>query len=148
MSQFDLIKKQFGEAVPFANHVGVQITHVAAGEAEAVLEETPTTINHIATQHAGALFTLGEGASGAAMAGAFAERLLNIRPVASEARIAYKKLARGAITAKATTSRPAAELLADLERDGKVVFDVNVSLSNADGAEVATMIAAWHVKSV
>ena len=148
MSQFDLIKTQLGEMVPFAKHAGVVITEVASGEAAAELDETPTTINHIATQHAGALFTLGEAASGAAMAGAFADRLLTVRPVAGEARIAYKKIARGKITAKATTGEPAAALIAAFEKDGKIAFDVNVSLFDGDDNEVAAMTVAWHVKAV
>lgn len=148
MSRFDLIKAQLSEAVPFAKHVGIEITHVAAGEAEAALEETPTTVNHISTQHAGALFTLGEAASGAAMAGAFADRLLTVRPVAGEAQIVYKKIARGRLIAKAKTSETASHLIAKFETDGKIAFNVDVSLFDAEENEVAVMTVAWHVKSV
>lgn len=147
MSHYDLIKAQLGEAVPFAKHVGIDIAHVGPGEARASLDETSVTVNHIATQHAGALFTLGEAASGAAMAGVFADRLLAVRPVAGEARISYKKLARGRITATAMVSRSASDLLADFEKDGKVAFDVAVSLTDSDENEVAAMTVAWHVKA-
>jgi acyl-coenzyme A thioesterase PaaI-like protein len=52
----------------------------------------------LGTPHAGALFTLAETASGAAMAGGFAELILGLRPVAKESRIQYQKVA---------TARPA-----------------------------------------
>ena len=57
--------------------------------------------NHLGSQHAGAMFTLAETASGAAMAGGFAELIMGLRPVAKEARIQYLKVAQGATHAKA-----------------------------------------------
>ena len=38
--------------------------------------------NHVGSQHAGALFSAGEAASGAAFVGAFAERMGEITPLA------------------------------------------------------------------
>ena len=71
MQVFDLLREQLGKTVPFANHVGVEIVEVGEGTATARLDEQPHTRNHIGSQHAGALFTLAEAASGGAMAGAF-----------------------------------------------------------------------------
>jgi hypothetical protein len=75
-----------GSNVPFTSHAGVTIVDVGSGEAT------------------GALFTLGETASGAAMAGAIAPVLMGVRPVASNANIAYVRSARRTITATAQTS--------------------------------------------
>ena len=83
MTLYETIRTQMTSTVPFARHAGVTITEVADGRAFARLPETPESVNHIGSQHAGALFTLGETASGAAMAGAFAQVLLAIRPVAA-----------------------------------------------------------------
>ena len=69
MTPFDAIKAQLSAIVPFASYVGVALGEIGEGEATATLEQSHNTSNHIATMHAGALFTLAEAASGAAMAG-------------------------------------------------------------------------------
>lgn len=144
MDMFQVIKEQFN--VPFAIHAGVEITDVADGHGTALMPQTDTSINHIGSQHAGALFTLGEAASGAAMAGAFAPVILEIRPIAGKADITYTKVAKGTITATSKTLLSSAELLEKLNVDGKVAFDVAVDLTNSDGEKVAQMTVAWHVK--
>lgn len=145
MSPYDMIKAQMGSAVPFASHAGVTLTNVADGTGTAELEQTGTSVNHIGSQHAGALFTLGEAASGAAMAGAFLPVLMSVRPVAANANIMYKRIAKGTITADAKTSKSGAELLQSLEKDGKVLFNVLVTLKDTSDTIVAEMTVAWHV---
>jgi acyl-coenzyme A thioesterase PaaI-like protein len=147
MTPFDIIREQLGRAVPFARHAGVKLSHVESGLARAELEQTATSVNHIGTQHAGALFTLGETASGGAMAGIFADRILNVRPIAGEAQIRYTRLAKGRIVAEARVAGARDNLIATLERDKKVAFDVTVTMSDAEGKEVATMRVSWLVKA-
>lgn len=144
---FDMIKSHLAGAVPFATTTGVEIRDIAAGEATASLEQRPEVNNHIASLHAGALFTLGEAASGAAMSGAFAEHLLQVRPIATDASIEYVKIAKGTIIAKAKTSEPASELRARMAADGKVRFQVDVTLSNESDQEVARMKVGWLVSA-
>lgn len=146
MNPFEIIREQLGGAVPFARHAGVKLTHVEAGLARAELEQTATSVNHIGTQHAGALFTLGETASGGAMAGLFADRILNVRPIAGEAQVRYTLLAKGRITAEARVAGARENIMATFERDKKVAFDVTVTLSDAEEKEVATMRVSWTVK--
>lgn len=148
MSAFEMIRTHLDQAVPFARHTGVVLKSVADGSAVAELPEQPHTLNHIATQHAGALYTLGEAASGGAMAGALVDRLMTVRPVAAEARIKYLAIARGTIAATADTVQPAAALRAELDAIGKIQFDVAVSLTDASGKVVAEMTVAWHVKKL
>lgn len=144
-SPYDAIKAHLSRSIPFAAHSGVVIDNVGAGTARAHLPATPETANHIGTPHAGAMFTLGETASGAAMAGAFAEILLTLRPVAAEAKIGYLKIARGTLTAEAECSQPADALRATLDSTGKVVFDVAVKVTDETGVQVGAMSVAWHV---
>ena len=144
MNLYDAIKGQLGQMVPFARHTGVELVSVEAGRAEARVPQTDRTANHIGTQHAGALFTLGEAASGGAAAGAFAPKILEVRPVAARASIDYRAVARGTITARAETDRPAGDLLAAYEADGKAVFGVDVILTDEDGREVSAMRVDWH----
>jgi len=148
VTPFEIIREQLGQAVPYASHTGVKLMHIEAGLARAELEQTATSVNHIGTQHAGALFTLGETASGGAMAGMFADRILNVRPIAGEAQVRYTRLAKGRITAEARVGGDAAEIVAAFERDKKVAFDVAVVLSDAEGKEVGTMRVSWTVKAV
>ncbi|RED18001.1 PaaI family thioesterase [Pontivivens insulae] len=147
MNPYDMIRAHMMRTIPFATHTGVEITRITDGEAEAILPATPETQNHIATPHAGAVFTLGETASGAAMAGAIAPILLECRPVAAEASIKYLRLAKGQLTATGKTSIPGAEALSALKAEGRIQFDVNVSITDETGELVNEMTVAWHVKS-
>jgi uncharacterized protein (TIGR00369 family) len=146
MTDFDAIAKGMSQAVPFAGFLGLEITEMSEGEAVARMPERDELKNHVGSQHAGALFTLAENASGAAFVGAFAERMGDVTPLAREAEIAYEKIARGPIEARATLGIPKDEALATLDREGKVEFPCGVVLSDADGNRVATATVGWHVR--
>lgn len=146
MTDFDAIAAMMTQAVPFAGHLGLEITEVAEGESTVVLPERQELTNHVGSQHAGALFTLAETASGAAFVGAFAERMGDVTPLARSAEIDYEKIAKGPITGRATLGVPKADALAALDADGKVEFPCNVLLSDADGTQVASATVRWHVR--
>lgn len=146
MTDFDLIAKGMSQAVPFAGHLGLEIESVAAGEALVRLPERVELSNHVGSQHAGALFTVAETASGAAFVGAFAERLGEVTPLARSAEISYVKVARGPIEARARLGGAAAELLATLDAEGKVEFPCGVELTDGSGEPVATATVRWHVR--
>lgn len=145
MDPYEMIKTHLGQAVPFAAHTGVELLMIADGTATAQLAQARETENHINGQHAGAMFTLGEAASGAAVAGALAPVILQMRPVAATAKIAFVKFAQGTLTATARTSRKGAELMAEIEASGKVAFDVDVDIKNCDGETVVEMKVNWYV---
>ncbi|HET7416978.1 MAG TPA: DUF4442 domain-containing protein [Solirubrobacterales bacterium] len=146
MTDFDLIAKGMTQAVPFAGHLGLEITEITEGEATVVLSERPELKNHVGSQHAGALFTAAETASGAAFVGAFAERMGDVTPLARSAEISYEKIANGAITAKGRLGIPAADALATLDADGKVEFPCEIELTDSDGTLVAIASVRWHVR--
>lgn len=146
MTDFDLIAKGMSQAVPFAGYLGVEIIHLAEGEAVARLPERHELTNHVGSQHAGALFTAAETASGAAFVGAFAERLGEVTPLARSAEISYEKIAKGVIEASARLGVPAAEALATLDAEGKVVFPCEIELFDSSGQRVATATVQWHVR--
>jgi acyl-coenzyme A thioesterase PaaI-like protein len=147
MSPYEMIKSHLDSAVPFANHVGVRLEEIGDGTASASLEQREAVSNHIKSMHAGAMFTLGEAASGAAMAGALAPVILDMRPVAATGQIAFKKVAQGTLTARARTSRPGAELMAEIESAGKVAFDVAVEITDSAGDVVVEMTVNWYVSA-
>jgi uncharacterized protein (TIGR00369 family) len=143
---FDAIAKGMTMAVPFAGYLGLEITEVGPGEATVVLPRRQELNNHVGSQHAGALFTAAETASGAAFVGAFAVRMGDVTPLARSAEIDYVKIANGPITAKGTLGIDAAKAIATLDEEGKVEFPCEVELTDKDGEVVATATVHWHVR--
>jgi acyl-coenzyme A thioesterase PaaI-like protein len=142
----DAIAKGMALAVPYIGHMGIEVTAMSEGEATALLPDRPELHNHVGSQHAGALFGVAETASGAAFVGAFAARMGDVTPLARSAEIAYSKVARGPIEAKAKLGVPAAEALATIDADGRVDFSVEVEMTDAEGLVVATATVDWNVR--
>jgi uncharacterized protein (TIGR00369 family) len=143
---FDAIAKGMAVAVPYIAHMGIEVTEMSEGAATAVLPDRPELHNHVGSQHAGALFGVAETASGAAFVGAFAVRMGDLTPLARSAQIAYVKVARGQVEAKAKLGVPADEALATLDQDGRVDFSVEVEMTDGEGDVVATATVDWNVR--
>lgn len=143
---YDAIRAGLEAAIPYNVHLGLQVAEVAPGRGVVRLPDRPEIRNHVGSQHAGALFSAGEAASGAAFVGAFAEQLGNLTPLAESADIAYRKLAQGVITATAKLDTDLDELVAALDEDGVIRFAVEVELTNAMDDVVAEMNVRWHVR--
>jgi acyl-coenzyme A thioesterase PaaI-like protein len=143
---YPAIAAGLNEAIPFNRYLGLQTVTVAADHGVVKLPSADHLNNHVGSQHAGALFSAGEAASGAAFVGAFAEMLGAITPLAQSAEISYRKIARGEITATARCGADIDALRAELERDGRVRFPIAVELTDADGTIVAEMTVNWHVR--
>jgi uncharacterized protein (TIGR00369 family) len=142
----DAIAKGMAMAVPYIGHMGIEVTELSEGTATALLPDRPELHNHVGSQHAGALFGVAETASGAAFVGAFAARMGDLTPLARSAQIAYLKVARGEIAAKAKLGVPPAEALAALDAYGRVDFSVEVEMTDAEGVVVATATVDWNVR--
>jgi uncharacterized protein (TIGR00369 family) len=146
MTDFDAIAKGMTMAVPFAGFLGLEITEMSEGRAVVLLPERQELTNHVGSQHAGALFTAAETASGGAFVSAFVERMGDVTPLARSAEIAYEKIAKGPIAAAATLGIDKDEALATLDRDGKVEFPCGIVLTDAEGTQVASATVRWHVR--
>lgn len=142
---YDALRAGMAAAVPFNNHIGLEVAELGPGTATVRLPDDERLRNHVGTQHAAGLFAAAEAASGGAFVGTFAERMGEIRPLASNAEIAYTKLAKGPIEARAELAG-GAELLERLDADGKVSFPVEVTLTDGEGVTVATATVQWHVR--
>ena len=142
---YETIKAGFGQAIPFVNYLGLEFLEMGPGTAKVRLPERPELSNHVGSQHAGALFTVAEAASGGAFVAGFAERLGEVTPLAKAARIDYEKIAKGPIDATGTLAEPE-EALAALEEDGKVEFQIDVELNDSEGTRVARATVDWHVR--
>lgn len=137
-------------AVPFARTLKLEFVDVSV-DAEGVravvrLPDSPQTHNHVGGPHAGALFTLGESASGAVVLAAFGELLDRAVPLAVRAEIAYRKLAIGPARAVARLGRPAGEVVAELDQGGRPQFPVHVEIGTDSGAVTAEMTVVWALR--
>jgi acyl-coenzyme A thioesterase PaaI-like protein len=144
---YEAVRAGMQQAIPYNNHIGLEVIEVADGRGVVRLPESQSLVNHVGSQHAGGLFSAGEAASGAAFVGAFAEQMGGITPLARSARIEYTKLAKGPITATGKLTEEKSALVERLASDGKVEFAVDVDLTDQEGASVARMSVDWHVRS-
>ncbi|MCW3002594.1 MAG: hypothetical protein JWQ20_1892 [Conexibacter sp.] len=134
------------QAVPFNQHLGLEVVELAIGRAVVRLPDDTGLRNHVGSQHASAVFAAGQAAAGAAVAATFVARLESVEPLPEGAEITYNKIPRAAITATAVLSATPDELLAELQRDGEVRFAVAVGLTDGAGDVVADMTARWLVR--
>jgi acyl-coenzyme A thioesterase PaaI-like protein len=132
-------------AVPMVKYLGLEVVEVGPGRGIVRLPDRPELLNHVKSQHAAGLFAAGETASGAAMTGALADHLGGMTPLAKGAEIAYKRIARGPVTATGRLSEDAEEIRRRIEADGTAEFEANVKMTDGEGQLVATMTVLWHV---
>ena len=140
------LKQMLSQVVPFNRHLDLEILDVGAGTGSVKLPEGAHLLNHVGSQHAAALFAVAEAASGAAMAGAFADLMAQATPLARSAQISYLKPARGPITATARLAEPLEGIRSRLDADGRAEFPVDVALEDAAGLRVAEVTVNWHVR--
>jgi acyl-coenzyme A thioesterase PaaI-like protein len=143
---YEALRAGLEQAIPYNRHVGLEVAEVREGRGIIRLPDDGRLKNHVGSQHAGALFSAGEAASGAAFLGTFAEHMGGITPLARRAEISYLKVANGPITATGMLGASKEELLSPLDADGRVEFPVTVDLTDGGGTKVAEMTVHWHVR--
>lgn len=143
---YEAVRAGLEQAIPFNRYLGLEVTEVGPGVGVVRLPDDERLHNHVASQHAGALFSAGEAASGGAFVATFAERMGEITPLAESAEIAYLKLARGPITATGRFAQDRDALLAELDAEGRIRFPIAVELTDGDGNVVAEMTVRWYVR--
>jgi uncharacterized protein (TIGR00369 family) len=132
--------------VPMVRTLNLDVVEATADRAVVRLPDQPAYHNHLGGPHAGAMFTLAESASGAVVLAAFHEQLGRAVPLAVGAEIAYRKLAKGDVTATAVLGRPAAEVVAELDAGGRPEFTVAVTLTRDNGDTTGEMSVTWTLR--
>lgn len=142
------ISDQFRTSVPFSAHLGVLITKVEMGDqirAEAQMPDRREQQNHVGGPHAGAMWTLGETASGGVVMAAFSPYLDRTVALPVTASIHFKKIARGEPIARAelvggaaTRDRMMAEFDAGTRPEGEVRVEILTG-----GVVTSTMSLIW-----
>jgi acyl-coenzyme A thioesterase PaaI-like protein len=145
-ADFEAVRAGMEQAIPFNGHLGLKVVELSPGRGVVRLEDDARLRNHVGSQHAGALFSAGEAASGGAFVATFVERLGDVTPLAESAEIKYRRVARGPITATGTLSKDAEEIFEELESEGVVRFPVSVELTDGQDRTVAEMTVQWHVR--
>ncbi len=139
------------QAVPFARTLDISIVDVTMDGADGVravaeMPDNPAAHNHVGGPHAGALFTLGETASGAVVMAAFGDQLGRAVPLAVRAEISYRRLAMGRLRATARLGRPVAEVVDELDTGVRPEFAVNVEIATLDGTPTAELTVVWTLR--
>ncbi|MER7833020.1 MULTISPECIES: DUF4442 domain-containing protein [unclassified Streptomyces] len=132
--------------VPMARTLNLEVVEATAERAVLRLPDQKDFHNHVGGPHAGAMFTLGESASGAIVIGAFGDQMGRAVPLAVKAEIGYKKLAMGVVTATATLGRPRADVVAELDAGQRPEFPVLVEITREDGAVTGEMTITWTLR--
>ncbi|MFC5667661.1 DUF4442 domain-containing protein [Kitasatospora misakiensis] len=132
--------------VPMARTLKLEYLETSPERAVLRLPDQAEYHNHVGGPHAGAMFTLAESASGCIVLAAFGDQLSRAVPLAVSAEIAYKKLAMGVVTATAVLGRPAAEIVAELDKGERPEFPVTVEITRADGAVTGVMTVIWTLR--
>ncbi|HEY8979170.1 MAG TPA: DUF4442 domain-containing protein [Streptomyces sp.] len=132
--------------VPMARTLGLEFLETTPDRAVVALPDQGAFHNHVGGPHAGAMFTLGESASGAIVLAAFGDQLSRAVPLAVSAQIAYKKLAKGRVTATAVLGRPGSEVVAELDKGERPEFPVTIEIRREDGAVTGEMTVVWTLR--
>ncbi|MFC8420144.1 DUF4442 domain-containing protein [Streptomyces sp. NPDC057236] len=140
------IGEMLAATVPMARTLNLQFLETTPERAVVALPDQADYHNHVGGPHAGAMFTLGESASGAIVLAAFGDQLARAVPLAVSAEIAYKKLAMGPVTATATLGRPATEVVAELDEGVRPEFPVSIAIRREDGAVTGEMTVVWTLR--
>lgn len=138
--------KAFLASLPFNQHLGLEVIEVGQGTGHVRLPEADALKNHVGTQHAGALFTVGEAASGAAIAGFVADSGGALVPLAKTARIDYLKVASGPIDARAALRGDVEAIRAQAATADRLEVEVEVALEDQRGVRVGLVVVQWVLR--
>ncbi|MDQ8706484.1 DUF4442 domain-containing protein [Streptomyces sp. LHD-70] len=140
------IGEMLAATVPMVRTLNLEYAETTPERAVLHLPDDPDYRNHVGGPHAGAIFTLGESASGAIVLAAFGDQLSRAVPLPVTADIAFKKIATGRVTATATLGRPIADVLAELDEGKRPEFPVAVAVTRGDGAVTTEMTVVWTLR--
>jgi len=145
----DAVRVGLPASVPMVATLELEFVELDHTHAVLRLPDNPPYRNHLGSPHAGAMFTLAESTSGALVLANYGDLLGEVTPLAVEATIRYLKVARGPVTATATTTSTVEEALATLGAGARPEFTVDVELTTGEGDErlvTGAMTVLWTLK--
>ncbi len=138
------VKHMIENDVPFNKLVGSTVVEISATRAVCQLIERPEICNHLASIHAAALFTLGEGTAGAMVAAGFdvTRYVLTLKT----AEVRYRRLAHTATATAKLDPDEYRRLHAELEAKQRVDIPINVVVHNELGEEAYLAHYVWALR--
>lgn len=131
--------------IPFVRKVGVRLEEAAPRRVRLSYPPQPENLNHVAMQHAGALFTFGETCGGAAILVSF--DLNDVTLVAKGARIDYRKPVYGTIWCDIELGRDTVDRVeAELAAHGKALFPLEMEAKDGSEEVVFRMTVDFHFR--
>ncbi len=124
------IKDSLPSVVPMVGTLGLEFVDLTADSAIMTLPDQPAFRNHLGGPHAGAMFTLGESASGALVLANFADQLESVTPLAVSAEIQYRAVAMGAVIAEARMSATRGNILTHLGEGQRPEFEIHIEITS------------------
>ncbi len=134
------------QTVPWVSTVGIEFDEVTPDRAVLRLPDDPGLRNHVDGPHAAMIFGLGETATGAVTLAAFASAMERATPLPVRSEIAYQRIARGPLTAVAVLSRPAADVLAELDAGVRPEFGIDVTVTDGEDRDTTRMTVVWTLR--
>ncbi|MFT5583058.1 MAG: acyl-coenzyme A thioesterase PaaI-like protein [Cognaticolwellia sp.] len=132
--------------VPFISTVGIVLDEIGIGSAVATLPARKEVQNHMGTAHAGAVYSLGESASGGVVLSLFADQLPKVFIALKSSTVAHKKAAAGDVVATASLNLDPKVIRARYDETGKSDFEVAVALHCGD-VLTAEITFTWAVRA-
>ena len=145
-TDFQAIADGLSAAVPFVRTLGLEYVELSADRAVLRMPDRPDLHNHVGGPHAGAIFALGESASGAVVIGSFADLLDRLTPLAASGEITYLALAKGDVTAEARLDTTREQVLADVEAGKTAKFTVLITIRDPEGTVTSEMSVRWALR--
>ncbi|WP_156755062.1 DUF4442 domain-containing protein [Actinokineospora pegani] len=147
-TDFSWVADAMKQSVPWVSTAGVEFTEVSATRVVCALTDVESQRNHVGGPHAAVMFGLAETASGAVGLAAINHVMSKATPLVVSSEIRYKKLALGDLTVEAVLTRPADEVVAELESGKRPEFQVDCTISNGEGVTTAEMSVVWTLKPI
>lgn len=135
--------------VPMAAALDLHIEEASPHRALVRMPDQEQFHNHLRGPHAGAIFTLGETASGVLIMATYGDQLERVVPLAVHAEITYLSLAKGDLVAVVEPLDPhqdREQVIAELDTGEHAQVVVHVTISREDGPAVAEMTVSWMLR--
>lgn len=143
---FNDLRPMLTNMVPFIQTVGIRLDEIGLGTATATLPAAHAVNNHLGTAHAGAVYTLGESASGGVVLSMFYDGLPKVFIALKSSTVSHKKAVPGDVVATASLNEDPKAIRTRYDETGKCDFEVPVALHVGE-VLTAEITFTWAVRA-
>ena len=143
---FEGVKTGMPTLVPMVGTLSLEFLKLDETTAVVRLPDQPEYHNHIGGPHAGAMFTLGESASGALGAGQFRRSSGARDTTGGRGQHRLQEGGDGAGRGNGGADQAGAEILAEVESGTRPEFRVDITIATDEGTVTGQMYVVWTLK--